>query len=97
MSVFNLNGNVLWVKYMYGYFNHQENDPTSLDKIIMLAKVILLYTIISVATSLYIYGTIIAAPAVILTILKACRFALNDRLHDILKLFPWIGVHAIIR
>jgi uncharacterized membrane protein len=62
-----------------------------------LIKVLLFYTIISIATSLYIYGTIIAAPAVILIILKICRFAMNERLNDVLKLFPWIGVHAIIR
>ena len=48
-------------------------------------------------TTLYIYGTIVAAPAVIIFILKCCNTIRGDGITDVYKLFPWIGTHSIIR
>jgi hypothetical protein len=43
-------------------------------KLYYLAKVLLSFLVVSMVTSLYIYGTIVAAPAVILLLLRCCRF-----------------------
>ena len=51
----------------------------------------------SVTTTLYIYGTIVAAPAMILLVMRVCNFANGPNLGDLSRLFPWIGVHAVIR
>ena len=54
--------------------------------------------IISIVTSLYIYGTIIAAPAVIMIFLRCSNFARNQgNLMEVYKIFPWIGMHQIVR
>jgi len=70
---------------------------TTILKIKLLLKVIVSFMVISIVTSLYIYGTIVAAPAVILLLLKSCNYLRIEGLNDIFRLFPWIGIHAIIR
>lgn len=76
---------------------HVSSSISTFKKIELLGKVIISFIIISIVTSLYIYGTIVAAPAVILLILRCCRFLRADGMNDVFKLFPWIGIHAIIR
>ena len=76
---------------------HKADTISTLTKIFYLIKVFFGYLGISIVTSLYIYGTIVAAPAVILFILKTCNYLRMDGLNDVFKLFPWIGVHAVIR
>jgi hypothetical protein len=87
----------IMVKSRTAYFVHENNQITTINKILYFFKVIISYLGISIVTSLYIYGTIIAAPAVILLILKACNYLRVDGLNDVFKLFPWIGIHAVIR
>jgi hypothetical protein len=87
----------LIVKSKYAFVAHIEEEITTLMKIQLLFKVIGSFMIISIVTSLYIYGTIVAAPAVILLLLKTCNYLRVEGLNDIFRLFPWIGVHAIIR
>lgn len=85
------------IKSKVGYFFHESKGISTLTKIWYLCKVIICFLIISIVTSLYIYGTIVAAPAVILLILKCCKGDRLEGINDIFKLFPWIGIHAIIR
>ncbi len=63
-----------------------------------ILKSIVYYVIISFVTSLYIYGTIIAAPAVIIIFLRCSQFVNNGgNMTDVYKIFPWIGIHSLIR
>lgn len=56
------------------------------------------YVMISFATSLYIYGTIIAAPSVIIMFLRCTKFVNNGgNMTDVYKIFPWIGLNSLIR
>ena len=87
----------LMIKSKSAYVFHQSNQITGMMKVGLLLKVIACYLLISVVTSLYIYGTIIAAPALIILMIKCCRFLRQDSMAQIFKLFPWIGIHAIIR
>lgn len=64
----------LIVKAKTAFVLHVEEKLTVLIKLEMLGKVILSYMVISIVTSLYIYGTIVAAPAVILLLLKVCNY-----------------------
>jgi hypothetical protein len=67
-------------------------------RIFRILKSILYYFVVSVVTSLYIYGTIIAAPAVIMTFLKCSNFTRNGgNMTEVYKIFPWIGMHSLIR
>lgn len=67
-------------------------------KLYYLFKVTLCYTVISIVTTLYIYGTIVAAPAVIIMLLRCCNQIRGEgAFNDVYKLFPWIGTHTIIR
>lgn len=79
------------------YLSHGKYQITASEKLWILAKVLLCYMGISIVTSLYIYGTIVAAPAVILLILRTCNYLRPEGFNDVFKLFPWIGTHAIIR
>lgn len=88
---------LLMVKSRSAYVFHQARTASALGKAGALGKVVAAFLVISVVTSLYIYGTIVAAPAVILLILRCCRFLRAEGMNDIFKLFPWIGVHAILR
>lgn len=76
---------------------HVFRETTASMKVGFLFKVLVSFLVVSIVTSLYIYGTIIAAPAVILLLLRCCRFMRAEGMNDIFKLFPWIGIHAIIR
>lgn len=68
------------------------------DKIVRVLKSVVYYIIISIVTSLYIYGTIIAAPAVIIIFLRCSQFVTNGgNMTEVYKIFPWIGIHALIR
>lgn len=62
------------IKSRTAYVIHRFDVMTTFIKIWAFLKVMLSYLGISVVTSLYIYGTIIAAPAVILIILKMCNY-----------------------
>jgi hypothetical protein len=85
------------IKSRAAYLSHGQYQITALEKVWLLAKVLLCYMGISIVTSLYIYGTIVAAPAVILLILRACNYLRPEGFNDVFKVFPWIGTHAIIR
>lgn len=61
------------IKSKVGYFFHEAKEISTFKKLWLLGKVIICFLIVSIVTSLYIYGTIIAAPAVILLILKCCK------------------------
>lgn len=87
----------LIVKSRVAYLSHSKFQITAWEKVWLLAKVLLCYMGISIVTSLYIYGTIVAAPAVILLILRGCNYLRPEGFNDVFKLFPWIGTHAIIR
>lgn len=87
----------LVVKSKVAYLMHDSFEITSLMKIGYLLKVAISYLGISIVTSLYIYGTIVAAPAVILLILRMCNHLRAEGFNDVFKLFPWIGTHALIR
>ena len=52
---------------------------------------------VSATTVLYIYGTIVAAPAMILLVMRSCNFMRGQGMGELFRLFPWIGVHAVIR
>lgn len=88
---------VLAVKSHTAYLTHGEFHVTVWMKVWYLLKVVVSYLGISIVTSLYIYGTIVAAPAVILLILRLCSNIRPEGYNDVFKLFPWIGTHAIIR
>jgi hypothetical protein len=87
----------LMVKSRSAWVLHQARPTTTLMKVGFLLKVVVAFLVISIVTSLYIYGTIVAAPAVILLLLRCCRFMRAEGMNDIFKLFPWIGIHAILR
>lgn len=92
-----LKEDVLAIKSHAAYLTHGEFEINTWMKVWYLLKVIICYLGISVVTSLYIYGTIVAAPAVILLILRLCNYLRPEGFNDVFKLFPWIGTHAIIR
>jgi hypothetical protein len=85
------------IKSKSAYVFHEPATISTMMKIEFLLKVVVCFIIISIVTSLYIYGTIVAAPAVILLILRCCRIMQANPMNDVFKLFPWIGIHAIIR
>ena len=64
---------MLIVKSRSVYIAHVDTSISMSDKLYYLFKVILCFIIISIVTTLYIYGTIVAAPAVIILILRACN------------------------
>lgn len=97
LGVFPKDDVMLMIKSRSAYVFHQGSTVSAWEKVLLLGKVVLSFTVVSIVTSLYIYGTIVAAPAVILLALRCCRFMRADGLNDIFKLFPWIGIHAILR
>lgn len=67
-------------------------------KLYEVGKSIAYCLISSIVTSFYIYGTIIAAPAVIIIFLRCSQFVNNGgNMTDVYKIFPWIGMHSLIR
>jgi hypothetical protein len=87
----------LIVKSRSVFVYHFDMELTMGLKVFYLFKVVLCFVVISIVTTLYIYGTIVAAPAVIIMILRACNSIRGEGFNDVYKLFPWIGTHAIIR
>lgn len=68
------------------------------EKIFKIIKSFIFYVVTSIVTSLYIYGTIIAAPAVIIIFLRCSQFVNNGgNMTEVYKIFPWIGMHSLIR
>ena len=66
------------------------------NKLKDLGSILLTYSLACIATSLYIYITIIASPALILLILKCTPFGRTDHYFEAFKAFPWIGINALI-
>lgn len=75
--------------------------PSSLEltqKVSKVLKALVYYIVTSIVTSMYIYGTIVAAPAVIIIFLRCTNFVNNGgNMTDVYKVFPWIGMHSLIR
>ncbi len=88
----------LFIKSPTIYINYiRSQKMTDWQKMGLVVKTIVNYFIISIVTSLYIYGTIIAAPAVIIIFLKCSNYIRNNNLNDVYKIFPWIGIHSLVR
>jgi len=54
------------------------------------------YGIVSIATSLYVYITIMCSPAMIMLFMKAIPCGRTDMFFELLKSFPWVGMHSLI-
>jgi len=88
----------IYIKSRTVHVAHIDSEITFWKKIYYLFKAALCFTVISIVTTLYIYGTIVAAPAVIIMLLRCCNQIRGEgAFNDVYKLFPWIGTHTIIR
>ena len=76
---------------------HEAHEMQLTDKLWNLGKVLVLYLMVSATTMLYIYATIVAAPAIIILFMGSCNFMGGQGIGQIYTIFPWIGVHAVIR
>ena len=63
----------IYIKSRMVYVAHVDSDITFWMKMYYLFKVVICFTAISIVTTLYIYGTIVAAPAVITMLLRCCN------------------------
>ena len=62
----------------------------------MLGKIVVTYGGACIITSLYIYITIIASPALILLFLRCTSYGRTDQYFEAFKAFPWIGINTLI-
>ena len=69
---------------------------TMTERLEDLWEIAVTYSLACIFTSLYIYITIVASPALILLILKCTPYGRTDHYFEAFKAFPWIGINALI-
>ena len=69
---------------------------TMTERLKDLWEIAVTYSLACIFTSLYIYITIVASPALLLLILKCTPYGRTDHYFEAFKAFPWIGINALI-